>query len=65
MSMHPRDAAARISEIDQLLMDPDVVSNQQRLKEVSQERARLVPIVESWVSLTKARAELKDTKEPP
>ena len=44
MSMHPRDAAARISEIDQLLMDPDVVSNQQRLKEVSQERARLVPI---------------------
>ena len=61
--MHPRDAAARISEIDQLLMDPDVVSNQQRLKEVSQERARLVPIVESWVSLTKARAELKDTKE--
>ena len=61
--MHPRDAAARISEIDQLLMDPDVVSNQQRLKEVSQERARLVPIVESWVALTKARAELKDTKE--
>ena len=63
MPMHPRDAAARISEIDQLLMDPDVVSNQQRLKEVSQERARLSPIVDSWTALSKARSELRDTKE--
>ena len=63
MSMHPRDAVARISEIDQLLMDPNVVSNQQRLKEVSQERARLVPIVETWTELSKARADLAGTKE--
>jgi len=61
--MHPREAAHRISEIDQQLMDPDVVSNQQRLKEVSQERARLVPIVDTWNALNKARTELSDTKE--
>jgi len=61
--MHPREAAHRISEIDQQLMDPDVVSNQQRLKEVSQERARLVPIVDTWNALNKARTDLNDTKE--
>ena len=63
MSMHPREAALRIEELDQQLMDPAVVSNQQRLKDVSQERARLVPIVEVWSALTKARTELKDTRE--
>ena len=61
--MHPREAAVRIKEIDQLLMDPAVVSNQQRLKEVSQERARLVPIVDVWDALGKANADLRDTKE--
>ena len=63
MSMHPRDAARRIQELDQQLMDPAVVSNQQRLKDVSQERARLVPIVETWAALTKARTELKESRE--
>ena len=63
MSMHPREAALRIEELDQQLMDPSVVSNQQRLKEVSQERARLVPIVEVWSALGKARTELKGTRE--
>ena len=63
MSMHPREAVLRIEELDQHLMDPAVVSNQQRLKDVSQERARLVPIVEAWNALTKARSELKDTRE--
>jgi peptide chain release factor 1 len=63
MSIHPREAATRISEIDNQLMDPDVVSNQQILKEISQERARLVPIVETWDALNKARSELSDTKE--
>ena len=61
--MHPREAAARIEELDLQLMDPSVVSNQQRLKEVSQERARLVPIVDTWAALNKARTELADTKE--
>ncbi len=61
--MHPREAAARIEELDQQLMDPSVVSNQQRLKDVSQERARLVPIVDTWKALNKARAELAGTKE--
>ena len=61
--MHPREAAARIEELDQLLMDQSVVSNQQRLKEVSQERARLVPIVDTWAELSKARADLAGTKE--
>jgi peptide chain release factor 1 len=61
--MHPREAAARIEELDQQLMDPAVVSNQQRLKDVSQERARLVPIVETWAALTKARTELKESRE--
>ena len=63
MSIHPREAATRISEIDKQLMDPDVVSNQHVLKGISQERARLVPIVETWDALNKARSELSDTKE--
>ncbi len=63
MSMHPREAARRIEELDQQLMDPSVVSNQQRLKEVSQERARLVPIVEVWTALSKARSELRESRE--
>ena len=63
MSMHPREAARRIEELDQQLMDPSVVSNQQRLKEVSQERSRLVPIVEVWTALSKARSELRESRE--
>jgi len=63
MSMHPREAVARIEELDQMLMDQAVVSNQQRLKEVSQERASLVPIVDTWTELCKTRAELAGTKE--
>ncbi|MAY81067.1 MAG: peptide chain release factor 1 [Deltaproteobacteria bacterium] len=63
MSMHPKEAAIRIAEIDQSMMDQAVLSNQRKLKEISQERARLSPIVEIWESLVRARGELKDTKE--
>jgi peptide chain release factor 1 len=63
MSMHPRDAVLRIQEIDTQLMDPAVVGDQRRLKEISQERSRLSPIVECWNALSRARAELKDTRE--
>ena len=63
MSIHPRDAVLRIQELDQLLMDPSVVSNQDRLRDVSRERSQLVPIVDAWDALSKARKELKGTKE--
>ncbi len=63
MSMHPRDAVLRIQELDQLLMDPAVVSSQDRLRDVSRERSKLVPIVDAWDALSQARLELKGTKE--
>jgi peptide chain release factor 1 len=54
---------ARLGELDRSLMDPSILSNPTRIKEVTQERAHLVPIVELWTRLSKAREELEEARE--
>ncbi len=63
MSMHPKEAVERLNALDQELMDPAVAGNPNKLRDLSKERAHLVPIVETWQALTSARSELADTKE--
>ncbi|MFT5684245.1 MAG: peptide chain release factor 1, partial [Myxococcota bacterium] len=54
---------ARLGELDRSLMDPSILSNPKRIKEVTKERAHLVPIVETWSDLSQAREELEDARE--
>jgi len=54
---------ARMEELDRSLMDPSILSNPTRLKDVARERAHLVPIVELWAELSRAQEELEDAKE--
>ena len=54
---------ARLEELDRSLMDPAILSNPVRIKEVTRERAHLVPIVELWSDLSRAREELEDARE--
>jgi peptide chain release factor 1 len=63
MSMHPKEAVKRLTALDQDLMDPAVVSNPNRLRDLSKERAHLAPIVDTWLGLVKARGELSDIEE--
>jgi len=61
--MDPKEAAERLKALDQEFMDPAVTGNPNRLRELSKERAHLVPIVEAWEALCKARSDLSDTLE--
>ena len=54
---------ARIEELNRALMDPAVLSDSRRIREVSQERAHLVPIVELWRELSSSRQELQEARE--
>ncbi|MDG1483807.1 MAG: peptide chain release factor 1 [Myxococcota bacterium] len=54
---------ARLGELDRSLMDPAILSNPIRIKEVTKERAHLVPIVELWSKLSQAREEMADARE--
>jgi peptide chain release factor 1 len=63
MSMHPKEATERLAALDQELMDPSVMSNPNKLRDLSKERAHLVPIVDTWAALGKARVELSETEE--
>ena len=44
-------------------MDPAILSNPTRIKDVTKERAHLVPIVELWGKLSQAREEMGDARE--
>ncbi len=54
---------ARIDELDRSLMDPAVLSSSRRIRELSKERAHLVPIVQLWQDLAQSRQELQEAKE--
>ena len=54
---------ARLDELDRALMDPSIVTNPQRLREITTERAHLEPMVQLWRDLDRARQELEETKE--
>ncbi len=57
------EAVARLEALDARLMNPDVVSNPGKLREVTTERARLVPIIDLWKQLEAAREELDELAE--
>ncbi len=54
---------ARLDELDRALMDPSIVTNPQKLREITTERAHLEPMVQLWRDLARARQELEETKE--
>ena len=57
------EAVARLESLDARLMDPSVTSNPNKLREVTTERAHLVPVVETWQELEGAREELAEVEE--
>jgi peptide chain release factor 1 len=63
MVNHPREAVARLAELDQQLMDPAVLSNRDRLRDLGRERAHLSPIVEFWTDLKRVRIEAAGAAE--
>lgn len=63
MQFSLEQSEARLEELDRYLMDPSVLSDSKRLREISIERAQLEPIVENWRLLQKAREELEEAKE--
>jgi len=52
-----------MDELDRALMDPTVLSDSNRLREVAKERANLEPMVDLWRQLNRVRKELEDAKE--
>lgn len=55
--------AMRLEELDRSLMDPAVMGDGKRLREVTKERAHLEPIVQLWNRLEEAKQELEEAKE--
>jgi peptide chain release factor 1 len=53
----------RLAELDQALSDPAVASNPGRLRELSSERARLLPILDLFDELKKLEADLAGARE--
>jgi len=53
----------RLAELDQSLMDPATLGSPRRLRELTRERARIVPIVERWHALQKLQADLEGARE--
>jgi len=53
----------RLAELDQALMDPATMSRPKRLREISQERARIVPIVARFRELRKIERDLAEAQE--
>jgi peptide chain release factor 1 len=53
----------RLDVLNRMLMDPDVVSNSKRLRELSQEHAHVSGIVDAWLAHQKIEAELRDAQE--
>jgi peptide chain release factor 1 len=63
MSYSLHQCQARLEEINRALMDPSVLSNVKRLKELTKERAHIEPMVLLWQNLERCREELSDAKE--
>ena len=57
------EAVARLEELDSHLMNPEVTQAPDRLRDVTRERAHLVPVVEQWQELERCRVELEEAKE--
>ncbi len=57
------EAQARLAELDTALLNPAVVGNPVRLKEVTRDRAHLEPVVQTWIDLDRTRREIEEAKE--
>ena len=53
----------RLDALNRMLMDPDVVSNSRRLRELSQEHSQVSGIVDAWLVHQKIESELTDAQE--
>lgn len=52
----------RFAEVEQLLGDPNVLSDQKRYKELAQEHSYLNEIKEAWIAYDKSRKQLRDNQ---
>lgn len=52
----------RYNEINELIMDPNIVSDQQKFKELMKEHKKLTPIVEKYQEYAKAKEDLEEAK---
>jgi peptide chain release factor 1 len=53
----------RYEEITALLSDPEVVANQERLRDLSREHSQLTPVIRAYERYRKAKVDLEGTKE--
>lgn len=53
----------RLQKVEELLGDPQVVSDQKKFKELTQEHSHLISIKESWDLLQKSEKDLSEHKE--
>lgn len=53
----------RLASLDRMLMDPEVVSNNHRLREVSREHAHLTGIIDAWNAWKRTSAEIAASRE--
>lgn len=58
-----KDVAARYEQINEKLMDPTVVSDNNQYKTLMKEHKNLTPIVEKYREYEKAEASLEEAKE--
>ncbi|MCX7834728.1 MAG: peptide chain release factor 1 [bacterium] len=57
---HILSISARIEELNQLLVQPEILSDSKKLKEYSKERVRLQPIVEKYFQIVELEKQLND-----
>ncbi|MGC6514447.1 MAG: peptide chain release factor 1 [Myxococcota bacterium] len=55
--------ALKLETLNRMLMDPDVVGNSRKLREVSKEHAHVSEIVDAWRALQGHQQELDESKE--
>lgn len=54
---------ARLEELDRALMDPSVLSDRKRMKDITRERAHLAPLIQLWQQLERCKQELEEAQE--
>ena len=54
--------AERLEEINALLADPDVITDQNRFRALSQEHAQLSPLIEAWHEYQQLQEEIENAK---
>jgi peptide chain release factor 1 len=63
MSFSLQQCEARLDELTRSLMDPAVLRNSNRLRDIAKERAHLEPMVTMWLDLERMRQEVEEAKE--